>query len=866
MLRNIPFRPRPFQERVLKCVLNGQSVILQAPTGSGKTRAALLPFIQNLAHRGDRLPLTCRYAVPLRVLANQFFNEYDTILQSLDRHAPTRLDEKYRKIGREIVAVQTGEQPGDAQFEAALTFCTIDQLLASFLAVPYSIGGGMANLNVAGAAGSYLVLDEFHLYPLLRGEKSVYGARTTTLQMLRLFAAVKTPFVLMTATFSKTLLDELGTLLGAEVITIKDEDELREIAEGRTRTFVRSSEPLDAQALLAQHQQIGNSGPASTLVVCNTVLRAQQLYLDLHQRAGEGTHVLLLHSRFSTADRRRLSDEIERELGPENWSNGVYAGRDIIVVATQVIEVGLNISAHALHTENAPANSIIQRAGRCARFARQHGTVTVYPLPLDEEGKAASTLPYDKALCEATWQVLERFAGRQVGFREEQEIIDFVHTQQDKELLQRYKQDEQIIVQKIFESWNTNDRSVSSALIRDVAQVQILIHDQPGEQIKETPWLWESFGMHPHSLGSAKRWAALQERGKDLEWVCQEALPVPEKELGSDGMDGVDQRRPVPYHWQLVTTPATFAKTLFVVFPSHLARYDDTLGFVLLDGQLDVEANGYQSKKLDKRRSGSEMMGSQRTSYQGHITGLVGAYNAGIAEDLHFLVRQVEQAMELKPGTVDQAIRLAIACHDLGKLDQQWQAWAFAWQTLVYKEQGRNYEFTLPYPAYCFAKTDNRYTAQYRQLQEKVTPKRPHHACESVAIGRKLLRDSLGVVEGAQRENEPVVRAVCGAIARHHTSQAHEYKPVTLSSHALEAAGEALRIAHQGQSWSYDAGLLRPQVAKGGDLAPETASSPLLTRPTLDDGQEGKLEALLYFLIVRALRLSDQRADTFASQ
>ena len=51
----------------------------------------------------------------------------------------------------------------------ALTFCTIDQLLASFLAIPYGVGPNRANLNVAGVAGSYLVLDEFHLYPLLDG-------------------------------------------------------------------------------------------------------------------------------------------------------------------------------------------------------------------------------------------------------------------------------------------------------------------------------------------------------------------------------------------------------------------------------------------------------------------------------------------------------------------------------------------------------------------------------------------------------------------------------------------------------------------------------------------------------------------------
>ena len=369
----------PFQKRVFKHVMNGQSVILQAPTGSGKTRAALMPFQQNLARQGDALPLTCRYAVPMRVLANQFYREHEFLAREIDQAALTRLEDQYRHLKRNAVSVQTGEQPEDPQMEAALTFCTIDQLLASFLGIPYGLGFKRANLNVAGVLGSYLILDEFHLYPLLGEGKSVFGARTTALQMLRLLKAT-TPFILMTATFSTSLLQRLATLLGAEVVSVTDPQELAYIAQGRARTFWRSEEEMDAEAILAEHLQ----RPANkcTMVICNTVGRAQQRYQALRKAEAEHTRVILLHSRFTTADRRTLSEEIERELGPHNWNKGVYQGRDIIVIATQVVEVGLNISVEVLHTENTPASSLIQRAGRCARFAHQQGRVWVYPLPL----------------------------------------------------------------------------------------------------------------------------------------------------------------------------------------------------------------------------------------------------------------------------------------------------------------------------------------------------------------------------------------------------------------------------------------------------------------------------------------------------
>jgi CRISPR-associated endonuclease/helicase Cas3 len=845
-------QPRPFQQRVHDFLLGGKNVILQAPTGAGKTEAALWPFLENLERGENTLPHTCLYATPMRVLSNQFYQKYREQIDRIDSRRGTMLTRQYEHLGRNPVSIQTGEQPDDPQFESILTFCTIDQLLASFLAVPYGVGQRKANLNVGAVAGSYLVLDEFHLYPLLGGDKSVFGARTTAIQVLRLLRSV-TPFVLMTATFSSSLLKRLGELLDAEIVTVDDPQELQAIAQGRTRTFRRSPEPTNAEAILADHYQRGNN--RCTLVICNTVLRAQQMYLQLRQAEARGTRVVLLHSRFSVEDRRQLSQEVEHELGPDRWKNGIYHGRDIIVVATQVVEVGLDISVQVLHTENAPANSLIQRAGRCARFAGQQGSVIVYPLPKDDEGKEASTLPYDKGTCIGTWNALEQFQEQEVGFPQERALIDIVHTAEDTDLLECYDENEGIILSRIFESFNTNHRGVASALIRDVSQVQILIHDNPEEVIKEDPWRWQSFSMHPDSLASSRRWEALQKLGQELglDWVCKEARPIIED------ADSVDNRQKTSYIWQPVTNREAIPQALVIVLPPQLARYDAELGFVLLDGTLELEPNGYQSTPLKVQPLDYKNMGSRQTSYQDHIDGLVHAYNAGIKGQVDYVSRKLEREMGLPSGMVDHAVRLAIACHDLGKLNRQWQEWALAWQKLLYEQQKRP-AYALPSPSFCFAKTDYNYSPQQKQLQSQVTPKRPHHACESVAIGRSLIGASLDISRAGGQERLPVLRAVCGAIARHHTSQASAYSPVVLDERTRKAAEEALQIAHQGVVWSYDAARLAMHISKGGDLAPETALTPNLTRPELTNGRIGELEALLYFVIVRVLRLADQRA------
>ncbi|MDF5725403.1 MAG: DEAD/DEAH box helicase [Rhizonema sp. PD37] len=184
------FPPRQFQRETIAKLLHRQDIFLRAPTGSGKTETAIAPFLFAKALNLD-FPNKLIYVVPLRTLANSLRQRVEDLVERW-----AQIHQLPRSL---IVTLQTGENPEDPRFEGDIVFCTIDQMLSSFLNIPYSVGRGSANVNSGAIFASYLVFDELHL---LDPERSF----TTVLKILQQVKGVS-PFLLMTA----TLTDELAT-------------------------------------------------------------------------------------------------------------------------------------------------------------------------------------------------------------------------------------------------------------------------------------------------------------------------------------------------------------------------------------------------------------------------------------------------------------------------------------------------------------------------------------------------------------------------------------------------------------------------------------------------------------------------------
>lgn len=804
-----------YQKKVKDLVRSGKSVVLQAPTGAGKTRAALAPFIESFfTSSATEFPRQCIYSVPMRVLANQFENEYAEYAASYSRRFREEL----------CVSIQTGERSEDQQFLNDLVFATIDQSLSSALGVPYSLSSRKANMNAGAFFSSYLVFDEFHLFPQ-GGEDGAQGALVSTLMLLQRIKDL-VPFVLMTATFSSTMLGRLAQLLGAEVVTVPIE-EYREIASRgadrpRSRIYRIQEAVLTGQSVLAVHQQ-------RSIVICNQVQRAQDLFAELRMLTrGTDTEVVLLHSRFVPEDRKAKEQRIRRDFSRE----AVEDGRSIILVATQVVEVGLDITCQVLHTEIAPANAVFQRAGRCARYPGEQGQVYVYDVPKrephpnakDQEPKP-NYLPYATELCQKSWESFLARNGRVLDFTDEQVVIDEVHTDTDSQLLDAMQRQSSMLWRDIYGAAETHDPSFRARLIRQVDNINVVAAESPDRV--GNPFAAQSFGLW---RGSVKKiWRDIQIFAQAWDpgefgdgWLMK--YPIADDKAG----DGEDATQTEQVKWIEITDASLLDGTGIVVVNSAFCAYDEELGFRIVPPGTEMP----WISKAGEFGAGNRMAGFtyELESYQEHIERMLKIYASQFRDNYAFIGQRLAQKWGYPADGLDRAVRLAIACHDLAKMDERWQRWVRSYQAAI------NEPLSDPGQMAVHTHWDPVRFPYHSEAQKRANRivNRPHHAGESAKAVGKVVVELLG-------GHEPLARAVLTAIARHHSPHTSEFSQFQLHPGAEKAFREALALAN----------LPSPQ---------QPVLSAMRRDGSLENGQirpQDFEQLLVYLYVVRVLRLCD---------
>jgi CRISPR-associated endonuclease/helicase Cas3 len=786
------FGPHDYQLRVAEHLLSGRNVILQAPTGAGKTEAALFPFLHaflNPHQETLKFPRRLVYAVPMRALARAFARR---VSQYVSDHDWPQLD----------CRVQTGDQPDAPRFDADLVFATIDQVLSSALLVPYSLSRRQGNLNAGALACSYLVFDEFHLL-------DPDAALPTTLLLLRRLLRGVTPFLLMTATFSEALLDQLGTLLEATVERVSREEAAQMPSQQKERYFHRLDQPLTAQTVLETHKR-------RSIVVCNTVERAQALYQELKRTIageppGRRPELILLHSRFYQEDRARKEELVKG--GPRG--NGRFSKNseaNVILVATQVIEVGLDITSDILHTELAPMSTILQRAGRCARYGREVGHVFVY--------RTEDLAPYaDVAkLCKLTWDALADVDGKVVDFGAEQELISKVHGDHDRQMLEALAAQTSTHWAKMGATMDRQELGHLSDLIRQDDSRRVFVHPDPSEDT--SPYAYETFSIYRGSLFAL--WRRWEEAGLTME--------VPNLLRYADEIEPeVEMERQRPrFQWKPVKRMNDLTEhVVFAVHPQVVA-YDSDLGF-----RFQEHGDASTSPQVPLSPRERDGFSYQREDYKEHIKRLLAALDRIYAREVAWPASRLEARLGLASGTLGQALRFTIACHDAGKLTQAWQRWAHEYQAGI--GQPVTDEVLLAHTDY---DSDN---PTQREVQQRLHVKKPPHAAEGVAIVLRLAERVL--------PDPRVGFAALSAIARHHSPATESVQDrLNLHPRARETLAQALSCA----------GLL---------VGPEDIPQPVPLQQLRFLAKADDVDTfLVYLFLVRALRLADQASMEIKKQ
>lgn len=375
--------PRGVQTLVDALPAQSGLTLIEAPTGSGKTEAALA-YAWRLIEAGVAESVV--FALPTQATANgmlrraeafgiQVFGVPNVVLA----HGKRDWTEDFQRLLAAVCPTAQGSEEAAAQcvtwlaqsrkrvFLGQIGVGTIDQALLAVLPVRHKFVRGF------GIQRSVLIVDEVHAY-----DSYMHGLLGELLAQQR---GVGGSAILLSATLPSRLRRKLLAVWAADgggegqapypvvwhagtdgLVPLKVAPEQQ--PERRVVAVERQQLPdaTPGEALLVQLVQAARDG-ARVGVVLNRVDAAQQLARRLRQAGGD-VAVDIFHSRYRYCDRRDKERAVLERYGRDCPPGGR------ILVATQVVEQSLDLDFDWLLTQICPVDLLFQRLGRLHRHKR----------------------------------------------------------------------------------------------------------------------------------------------------------------------------------------------------------------------------------------------------------------------------------------------------------------------------------------------------------------------------------------------------------------------------------------------------------------------------------------------------------------
>ena len=311
-----------------------------APTGSGKTEAALLWATCAASNKIILLMPTKVTSNSLYKRMTDYFGESDCgithsgaamyLVMSKDDDKNDRHDSSHEENGDVLKALNKYRA-----FMAPVTVGTVDQLLSANFRV------GHWYLKEIATLGASVIFDEIHSY-----DPYMLGLITKSIERIK---SMQGRVMVMSATMPKALREHFQKLLDVTEPITADELMTRsnctwEYTDNSIEGYM--DEIKDALAAVRK-----------VAIVVNSIRRAQELYRMWEKELADTEFVdkiMCYHSAFIMRD--RIAKE-EKLIGTGK-RDGYGRPKDIsLIIATQTIEVSLDISFDCIYSELAPLDS-----------------------------------------------------------------------------------------------------------------------------------------------------------------------------------------------------------------------------------------------------------------------------------------------------------------------------------------------------------------------------------------------------------------------------------------------------------------------------------------------------------------------------
>jgi CRISPR-associated endonuclease/helicase Cas3 len=343
--------------------------LLVAPTGAGKTN-----FLMRRC-QGRRV----FYTLPFQASINAMWLRFREMLPQ----ASIRMQHSASKI------VLRSEDPDKFEEEyplhglpgASVKVLTPHQMATIIFGLP---GFESVMLDLKGAA---VILDEIHTYSEV--------SRSMVFEIVRVLLKLDCAIHIGTATMPTVMYAQIFEMLGGVETTYEVRLSPEQLATYDRHLVYKHSDWSDTIGLMHDAMNANEK----VLIVCNTVKKAQAIFDQLLDQFGEYSN-MLIHSRFRRKDRANKEKRLREEF---EGMDGIGI-RPCWVVATQVVEVSLDISFDRMITACAPIDSLIQRFGRINR--RRTTQALGIHKPVHVFAPVNDQRPYDKESVHKTFALL----------------------------------------------------------------------------------------------------------------------------------------------------------------------------------------------------------------------------------------------------------------------------------------------------------------------------------------------------------------------------------------------------------------------------------------------------------------------------